>query len=171
MQQKRFWSLLLLVALVIVIAAVGLNGKAAAQDGTPAFALPDGAFVSRVYYEDIADLEGLARYDMWEINNLQEQYVLVSMNSAIYDELVQAGWRVVPDSEATAQLTPAMGNRTFFGGYRTVDELYADMSTSNSAHPTLTEIIDYGDSYCKSTGGCTTAGGNSACSNTRASST
>ena len=32
MQQKRFWSLLLLVALVIVIAAVGLNGKAAAQE-------------------------------------------------------------------------------------------------------------------------------------------
>ncbi|MCO5183994.1 MAG: hypothetical protein M9941_06895 [Anaerolineae bacterium] len=159
MKQKRFWSILLLFAVVVVTAGtIGLSGHATAQSDD-AVAQADDVFVARVYYDTIADLEALATYDMWEFNNLQEQYVLVSMDDAIYNELTKAGWRVVIDSEATAQLAPELGNRTFYGGYRTVDELHADMATVNAAHPDLTEIVDYGDSYCKAQGGCTTLGG------------
>ena len=109
MKQKRFWSILLLLPWFVVTAGtIGLSGHATAQSDD-AVAQADDVFVARVYYDTIADLEALATYDMWEFNNLQEQYVLVSMDDAIYNELTKAGWRVVIDSEATAQLCSGIG--------------------------------------------------------------
>lgn len=56
----------------------------------------------------------------------------------------------------TALLTlpaPARAGDTFFGGYRTVDRLIADLTALEAAHPSLVELVDYGDSYAKTAAG------------------
>ena len=120
----------------------------------------DSPFVLRVYYNDIGDLGALQAYDLWEYNNLRERYVLVSADALVYRELIANGWTVAIDPAATAQLGRSAGSlRTFFGNYRTVDELYADLATWAAASPFLAEVVDYGQSYCLGEGGCTTPGG------------
>ena len=74
-------SVLLLAA--ILAGGFGLGGPVRAQTPEPEGELPEGTFVARVYSERVSDLSGLARYDVWEYNNLQERYVLVSMDRAI----------------------------------------------------------------------------------------
>lgn len=48
---------------------------------------------------------------------------------------------------------------TFFGGYRTVEELLSDAVTLTATYPDITELVDYGDSYSRLAGGVTTPGG------------
>jgi hypothetical protein len=48
---------------------------------------------------------------------------------------------------------------TFYGGYRTVTELYADLATTAANYPDITHLVDYGQSYAASVGGVTTPGG------------
>lgn len=159
MKKYGIWTFLLLCLTVVLLAGSVVHNRALAEAAQQDDGLPDGAFVARVYYDTIADIERLARYDVFEYNNLKEQYVLVSMDRTLYRQLERDGWRLAVDADATAFLMPTMGVDTFYGGYRTVPELYADMDAINAAHPTLTEIVDYGDSYCKTQGGCTTLGG------------
>jgi hypothetical protein len=119
------------------------------------------AFASRVYYDQISDISRLDGYDVWEFNDTKQRFVLVSMDETILDELRSAGWRVERDALATAMLSPDVRfgrGDSFSGGYRTVAELQADMASINAAHPGLTEVVDYGDSFCKQAGGCTTPG-------------
>lgn len=143
-----FLAILLLITLVLTPRSI-----VASRDQ-----LPKGDFVARVYYQEIADIEKLMDYDVWEYNNLQEKYVLVSMDSTLYDKLQQQGWRLEVDWEATEAMQGSTQINTFYGGYRTTAELYADLTTINNTHSNLTEIMDYGDSYCKIIGGCTPGG-------------
>jgi hypothetical protein len=48
---------------------------------------------------------------------------------------------------------------TFYGGYRTVDELYGDLGKIAASYPQITELVTYGQSYSKLVGGVTTPGG------------
>lgn len=148
-----------LVLLTIVLFLAVLYGRpAGAESYEQDDGLPDGPFVARVYYEQVSDIDALARYDVWEYNNLREKYVLVSMDRTIYHRLERVGWRMEIDQEATAMLTGGLPD-TFYGGYRTVDELYTDLEAINAAYPDITELVDYGDSYCKTQLGCVTLGG------------
>ncbi len=151
-------SILLLAA--ILAGAFSLGSPARAQTPEPESELPEGAFVARVYYDQVSDLSRLARYDVWEYNNLAERYVLVSMDRAIYRELVRAGWRLGVDAEASGRLAAGLGPNTFYGGYRTVNELYAEMYGLAESHAGLVEVVDYGNSYC-ATVTCVTLGGDS----------
>lgn len=121
-------------------------------------------FVVHLYYETMAEVQQIADggYDIWA-NERSARYLVVAVNQQQYQQLTAAGWELTIDVERTAalQMIPDTSGRqsTFFGGYRTVDELYSDLATINAAHPTLTELVDYGDSYCKLQAGCTTLGG------------
>ncbi|MCI0395327.1 MAG: hypothetical protein L0332_12370 [Chloroflexi bacterium] len=157
--KKQVWFDLLLVSIVILGLALLMDRGSIGAQATSG---PNsGDVVARVYYQEIADIERLAEYDVWEYNNLREKYVLVALNEEQYQELVEAGWRLEIDVAATEEMHNVDLLRTFNGGYRTSDELYAELATINAANPGLTEIIDYGDSYCKGIGGCTTPAGHS----------
>jgi hypothetical protein len=126
----------------------------------PAAGSPDDRVVVRVYYDDIGDLSKLGGYDLWEYNNLDEGYVLAAVDRAGYDALVAAGWRVAIDREAGEQLARRDSSGDgFYGGYRTVAELFADLEAMNAAAPELTELVEYGQSYCLGRGGCLLPGG------------
>ena len=43
--------------------------------------------------------------------------------------------------------------------YNRLDTLYGWLQSYAAAHPNLIELIDYGNSWCKQEGGCTTTGG------------
>ena len=43
--------------------------------------------------------------------------------------------------------------------YNRLDALYSWLQSYAAAHPNLIELIDYGNSWCKQVGGCTTTGG------------
>lgn len=130
----------------------GLSANTGAA--SPEHDLPAGSFVARVYYDNASDIRRLADYDLWEFNNAREKYVLLSMNQAIFDELAAQGWRVVPDYTVTRRTLQTLAPGAFNDGYLTVDELYAEMAAINATYPLLTELIDYGDSFCKTLGGC-----------------
>ena len=155
---KKLWLRMLWVAGPLLLALLWANAGRVTAGSLENRA--GNNVVARVYYEEMADIQKLMAYDVWEYNNLDEQYVLVAMHEEEMQRLAAEGWRVSVDEEATAMLNVNMMD-TFNGEYRTVSELYADMNSLNAANPTITEIIDYGDSYCKSAGGCTTPAGHS----------
>lgn len=161
---RKPWLRVSLVVLTLVLLLV-LNAQRSAarprldspnDNNTPAHT---DEFVARVYYENIADIESLVSYDVWEYNNLDEQYVLVAMNDSIFQKLSSEGWKLEVDQEATDAMHASTHSRTFNGGYRTVAEIYAELTAINTASPNLTEVVIYGSSYCQSQGGCTTPGG------------
>ncbi|HOU40058.1 MAG TPA: M14 family zinc carboxypeptidase [Promineifilum sp.] len=115
--------------------------------------------VARVYYNDAADLARLTNYDVWEYNNVAQRYVLAAVAGDDLDALRAAGWRVAVDETATARLADRAAKPMFFDGYRSVDELYAALDAAAAAHPELTELLTYGQSYCLASGGCVTPGG------------
>ncbi|HMT21915.1 MAG TPA: hypothetical protein PKE20_11850, partial [Promineifilum sp.] len=152
----RIW---LLIALTGLVFGAVLWAQSPSQP-TGATEAPPPPLVVRIYYQDIREIQELQSLDLWEYNNLEERYVLASVNAALYRSLVEQGWRVAIDHTASAQLSHSFDRAAeFFGGYRSVNELYALLESINQAAPQLTEIIEYGPSHCLTEGGCTTPGG------------
>lgn len=149
---------------LVLLAAVGLLSLIWSVTGSAARGQPlagealGGAetAVVRVYYHSIEDLEALASYDVWEVNNTAERYVLVAVDQTTYAALQEAGWRLALDANATAATRATSEGNPFAQGYRTVEELYADLAALSNAHPALSELVVYGQSECSAAGGCTT---------------
>lgn len=116
----------------------------------------------RIYYDEIADLVALQSFDVWEYNNLGERYVLAAVDRAGYEALIEQGWRVEIDLiQQLAIANVASEWERAYDSYRTVNELYDDLGTINSNAPSLTEIVEFGQSHCQAQGGCQTPGGDS----------
>jgi len=134
-------------------------GSSTAADRLPGTS-GNSTLVVRIYYDEIADLDRLDSYDVWEFNDLQRRYVLAAVNDAGYAALITSGWQVEIDQEASAQINRRERRfGEFFGDYRTVVELYADLEVMNQAAPGLSELVQYGQSHCLDRGGCVTPGG------------
>ena len=158
--RQRAYALLvpLLTAVFLIMLISYADRLTAFPQSDPAGELPDGGFVVRAYYDEIDDIQGLVDYDLWEYNNLEEKYVLVGLDLVGYESLRAAGWQLELDEEATNMLQVDQYLFDYYGGYRNVDELYADMATISNTHPSLTELVTYGSSYCLMNGGCMTPG-------------
>ncbi len=108
-------------------------------------------FVTRIYYNDVTDYSKLYAYDVLEYNNEVEKYFLALVNDSAFEQLKKDGWYVSRDANQSTLFKTSRQN--FYSGYRSVDELYAELSAITSSFPEITEIVDYGDAYCKSLGG------------------
>jgi len=149
-----------LIAILFTLLAGSMiwAASSAAPERPPGLAT-GSSFVVRVYYDHIDQLEGLAGHDIWQFNH-QARYVLAAVDYYGYANLVDAGWRVEVDEETNARLNRQQQYFTdFAGGYRTVEELYADLEAMNQAYPDLSELVQYGQSHCLSAGGCVMGGG------------
>ncbi len=111
----------------------------------------DKQFTARIYYNEVNDYNKLLAYDVLEYNNVIEKYFLALVDDSAFEQLKNEGWRVIRDVEQT--LLSEISVQNFYSGYRSLDELYAEMTAITSAYPDITEIVDYGDGYCKSLGG------------------
>lgn len=147
------------LAWLAAILILTLAARLAARPAAPAEWGGRTHVVARVYYDHPRDIARLSGYDVWEYNNVAEGYVLVGVDAAAYEALRAGGWRVAIDEPATAQLASPAAAAVFSGDYRTVAELYTDLDAAAAAHPRLTELLTYGQSYCLAQGGCVTLGG------------
>ncbi len=149
--------------LIIVVVLGGLrflNVKPAQSVGLAEDGVPAATAVVRIYYNDPADFELLKGFDLFEVNNWEEQYVLAAVNAAELATLKTIGFRVEVDGRATADFNrrpePLLNQVSGIPGYpcyRTVEETFVTAETIVADYPNLANWIDIGDSWEKITPG------------------
>lgn len=139
---------------MIVVGTV--SARETQPDTTPA------PIIVRIYYDEISDLNQLSTFDLFELNNLQERYVLAAVSGAEQQMLRDNGWVVVAEDAhraADGVHRGALERDLYFNGYRTVDELHVELARLSGQYPALSEVVVYGQSYCRTRSGCETPGG------------
>lgn len=146
----------LLCSLLLLL---NLAGAAPRHGAAPAAGLPDGVFVARVYYDDIADIALLAAYDVFEYNNRQDRYVLAALDASEFHHLQQQGFRPEVDEQETTnfrRVAPRLpGQASGIPGYpcyRTVEETIDTAQAIVANYPDLATWSDAGDSWEKQAG-------------------
>jgi carboxypeptidase T len=137
-------------------AAARIPGSATQADND-ALADKYEVLVMRVYFRDRAELDALAYELIPEEVPTIHGYLTVIRDRDLYYNLKARGIRVEIDERNSQALSdPQAFHDTFFGGYRTVEEIYAFLDQKVSQHPTLAQKVDIGDSWCKThPGSCT----------------
>ena len=129
------------------------------QDISVARVPPTGSFVVRIYYDRPEEIGQLVEFDVFEYNNVEEQYVLAAVDADEYARLQALGFRVEVDEKETAafnaphaRLPDQVNGIPGYPCYRTVEETYAAAAALASAHPDLATWIDVGNSWEKKAG-------------------
>ena len=106
--------------------------------------------VMRVYFNDRAERDQLAQELNPEEVTTTGGFLTVIRDRALYDGLTARGLRVEIDENSSRNLSdPQIMRDTFFGGYKSVEEIYAFLDQKVVQAPTLVEKVDIGDSWCK----------------------
>lgn len=154
-------SLLVIVVLTMMLSAISPFQKTKKVEAAEVcqIGIAEEQVVVRVYYQEIADINKLSGFDLFEFNNLDEKYVLVAIDKSNLYQIEALGFKVEIDEFETEQFNLTA---QFFGSeistipgyecYRTVEETYADAQQLANTYPTLTSWIDVGDSWEKSVG-------------------
>jgi hypothetical protein len=106
----------------------------------------------RVYFRDAAERDRLATEIAAEEASTTGGFLTKWGDRDLYNSLLARGLRVEIDEEATRQANVSFASDdpdTFYGGYRTVEEMQAFLDQKVAANPLLAEKIDIGDSWCK----------------------
>jgi hypothetical protein len=155
MSIAKLLRLVSVVLLLVIFGTLAVQVAAAAHETAPAASSPPeepGLLVVRVWYGDRADLDQLAaEFDIWEVHH-ERSMLVAGVKPSEYRWLQSQGYRV----EIDWNLTNLANNGDPIPGfpcYRTVEETYADMQALASAHPTLVQVEDYGDSWEKTMAG------------------
>lgn len=144
MRRSHVFHTVALALLVALAAPLGATPRPA----------PRQPIILRVYFRSPAERDRLlAQLDVPDHGIQSEGYLFAYGDQATLARLRDAGYRVEIDQARTrAELQPAPA--LFASGYRTVEEIYADMDAAVAAHPSIAAIVDAGDSWCKTQGGC-----------------
>jgi len=113
--------------------------------------------VMRVYFRDRAERDQLAQELNAEEVPTTGGYLTVIRDQAVYYDLTARGLRLEIDENSSRNLSdPQIMRDTFFGGYKSVEEIYAYLDEKVAEFPDLVEKVDIGDSWCKlHPGACT----------------
>ena len=113
--------------------------------------------VMRVYFRDRAERDRLAQELNAEEVPTTGGYLTVIRDRDLYYGLTARGLRVEIDENSSRNLShPQILPFTFYGGYKTVEEIYAFLDEKVAESPNLVEKVDIGDSWCKANpGACT----------------
>jgi hypothetical protein len=110
--------------------------------------------VMRVYFRDRAERDQLAQELHPEEALTTAGYLTVIRNRDLYYGLTERGLRVEIDENRSRNLSyPQFQPFTFYGGYKTVEEIYAFLDQEVAKFPDLVEKVDIGDSWCKANPG------------------
>ena len=159
----RLFSLLALMLLPAALLGSGSAGRASAEvrlgAQTQSSDRQTANLVMRVYFRDNAERDRLATELAAEEFSTSKGYLVIIKDRATYNDLVARGLRVEIDQKLTDKLNNMSDPsyyETFYGGYRTVEEIYAFLDQKVAQHPTLVQKIDIGNSWCKThPGACT----------------
>jgi len=110
--------------------------------------------VMRVYFRDRAERDRLAQELNAEEVLTTGGYLTVIRDRDLYYSLTARGLRVEIDENSSRDLShPQILPFTFYGGYKTVEEIYAFLDQKVAQFPNLVEKVDIGDSWCKANPG------------------
>ena len=168
---RRVFGVFCMVA-AIILAGVALaadSGRSGARNGNSRIVADDpgadqnsiadkyNTLVMRVYFRDRAERDQLAQELQAEEVPTTGGYLTVIRDRASYYNLTARGLRVEIDENSSRNLSdPQIMHDTFYGGYKSVEEIYAFLDQKVAAFPDLVEKVDIGDSWCKShPGACT----------------
>src|SRR6478736_5321257 len=108
----------------------------------------------RVYFRDRAERDRLAQELNAEEVPTTGGYLTVIRDRTLYYDLTARGLRVEIDEKNSRMLSdPQILIDTFYGGYKSVEEIYAFLDEKVAEFPDLVEKIDIGDSWCKANPG------------------
>jgi carboxypeptidase T len=125
-----------------------------ARSGKNPIAEKYDTLVMRVYFRDRAERDRLAQELNAEEVPTTGGYLTIIRDRDLYYGLTARGLRVEIDENSSRNLSdPQILRDTFYGGYKTVEEIYAFLDQKVAQFPNLVEKIDIGDSWCKSNPG------------------
>lgn len=125
-----------------------------ARSGKNPIAEKYDTLVMRVYFRDRAERDRLAQELNAEEVPTTGGYLTVIRDRDLYYGLTARGLRVEIDENSSRNLSdPQILRETFYGGYKTVEEIYAFLDDKVAQFPDLVEKIDIGDSWCKANPG------------------
>src|SRR5882724_3177373 len=120
------------------------------QAGSGTIAEKYNTLVMRVYSSDRAERDRLAQELNPEEVPTAGGFLTVIRNRDLYYALTARGLRVEIDEKSSRKLSdPQIMLDTFYGGYKSVEEIYAFLDQKVAQFPGLVEKIDIGDSWCK----------------------
>ena len=152
---------LIVPALVALLPVLTLAGGAAdlAQAGMPATVpaaeVEDGTnlYILEVYFRSIEERDRLASdFGAEEVPTVDGYLTIIGDNDTL-NSLKARGLRVEINERKTAAMRQYLDpedHDTFYGGYKTVEELYTFLDEKVAQYPNLAEKVDIGDSWCKS---------------------
>ena len=130
------------------------NNHGIAMSGKNPIAEKYDTLVMRVYFRDRAERDRLAQELNAEEVPTTGGYLTVIRDRDLYYSLTARGLRVEIDENSSRNLSdPQILRDTFYGGYKTVEEIYAFLDQKVAQFPNLVEKIDIGDSWCKANPG------------------
>jgi hypothetical protein len=157
---------LLGLGLGLVAGASVLPGPASAaqpsDQGATAAAQRPETLVVRLYFHDVFERDRLAvEWGAVEAPT-KDGYLTIWTDRATFNRMLAQGLRAEIDQEQTRQannpnLFGQDGPDTFYGGYKTVEEMQAFLDQQVANHPTLAAKVDIGESWCKTHPGSCTA--------------
>ena len=119
----------------------------AARSGKNPIAEKYDTLVMRVYFRDRAERDRLAQELNAEEVLTTGGFLTVIRDRDLYYSLTARGLRVEIDENSSRNLShPQILPFTFYGGYKTVEEIYAFLDQKVAQFPNLVEKIDIGDS-------------------------
>jgi len=130
------------------------NNHGIAMRGKNPIAEKYNTLVMRVYFRDLAERDRLAQELNAEEVPTTGGYLTVIGDRDLYYSLTARGLRVEIDENNSRNLSdPQVLRDTFYGGYKSVEEIYAFLDQKVAQFPNLVEKIDIGDSWCKANPG------------------
>src|ERR1051325_7561317 len=134
--------------------SIAISGDSQAGSGKNPIAEKYDTLVMRVYFRDRAERDQLAHELIPEEVPTTGGYLTIIRDRDLYYELTARGLRVEIDENSSRNLSdPQILRDTFYGGYKSVDEIYAFLDQKVAQFPDLVEKVDIGDSWCKSNPG------------------
>jgi len=120
----------------------------------PSFcASPENLIVLRLFYQSPENLRAVAaQYDIWEVHP-EWGFVVIGTRCGELEKITGQGWAVEIESTMTRETRAGLLGLPQFPCYRSVEETFAVLQNLAAAYPALTELIDIGDSWDKSTSG------------------
>ncbi|MGD9483665.1 M14 family zinc carboxypeptidase [Streptomyces sp. TRM70308] len=150
-------------AVAAALSVIGAGSGVAAPDTADSAAADDHAYVYRVHGGADAPQSAFGSFDLLETREGDDLFVLGDAGTAadlkaaglrptVEEKLEPAPWEPPKRSGQAPRMTEALAEETYYGGYRTVNAQYAHLDQVASDHANLATVVDFGDSWRKSTG-------------------
>ncbi|WP_308294763.1 M14 family zinc carboxypeptidase [Streptomyces sp. JJ66] len=160
--RRILWAAAVAAALTAVTAGSGASASDTARAADPANS-DDHAYVYRVHGGADVALSKFSSFDLLETREGDDLFVLgdadtgqelkaAGLRPTVEEKLTPAPWEPPKRSGQAPRMTDALAEETYYGGYRTVNAQYAHLDQVARDHAGLATVVDFGDSWRKSTG-------------------